>query len=399
MPENGPLRVGIAGGRRGTSFRRACGALPERVQVSAICDRDPAVLEDWRREAPEARPFQRMDDLLAAGSCDAIVLATPLLDHARQASAALDAGLHVLSEVIAATAPDEAWALIEAVRRSGRVYMMAENYCYTRPAMMVRHMVERGLFGQPTYAEGAYVHDTRNLLFTAAGELTWRGEIARDQVGNAYPTHSFGPIAQWLGVAGPEASDRCVELVAFSTPDASRWRYAAERFGTDHPAAIPGFFSLGDSASVLVRTARGAIAYLRRDAASPRPHNMTHYGLQGTAGAYLAPRHRAEEPLVWLTGRSPGSSPGDASWESLWSYAEEFEHPRWRELGQVAAASGHGGGDFLVTLDFLDAVQRGRPPGVDVYDALTWSSVYWLSADSIRRGSVPVPIPSFRGAP
>jgi predicted dehydrogenase len=313
--------------------------------------------------------------------------------------AALDAGLHVLSEVVAATTSDEAWALIEAVRRSGRVYMMAENYCYTRQSMMVRHMADQGLFGQPTYAEGAYVHDTRDLLFTAEGDLTWRGEIARAQVGNAYPTHSFGPTAQWLGVAGPGAADRCVELVAYSTPDASRWRYAAERFGTHHPAAQPGYFRLGDSASVLIRTAAGAVAYVRRDAASPRPHAMTHYQLQGSAGAYLAPRHGAEEPLVWLAGRSPGSSPGDARWEPLWTYAGEFEHPRWRELGRVAAGSGHGGGDFLVALDFLDAVQHGRPPGVDVYDAVTWSSLYWLSADSVNNGGSPVPIPDFRGTP
>ena len=50
----------------------------------------------------------------ASGACDAVVLATPLLDHARQSVSALDAGLHVLSEVIAATTPDEATALIEA---------------------------------------------------------------------------------------------------------------------------------------------------------------------------------------------------------------------------------------------------------------------------------------------
>lgn len=37
--------------------------------------------------------------------------------------------------------------------------MMAENYCYNRPNMMVRHMVERGVFGERTYAEGAYIHE------------------------------------------------------------------------------------------------------------------------------------------------------------------------------------------------------------------------------------------------
>ena len=74
-----------------------------------------------------------------------------------------------------ATTIEDCWALIEAVERTGKTYMMAENYCYTRPNMMVRHLVDTGIFGRRTYAEGAYIHDTRNLLFTPEGELTWRG--------------------------------------------------------------------------------------------------------------------------------------------------------------------------------------------------------------------------------
>ena len=47
--------------------------------------------------------------------------------------------------------------------------MLAENYCYTRPNMLVRHLVEGGVFGRRTYAEGAYIHDTRPLLSPPRG--------------------------------------------------------------------------------------------------------------------------------------------------------------------------------------------------------------------------------------
>ena len=57
--------------------------------------------------------------------------------------------------------------------------------------------------------------------------------------------------------------------------------------------------------------------------------------------------------------------------------------------------AGHGGGDFLVLKDFLDAIQTGAHPPIDVYDAVTWSSIMPLSIQSVAQGSVPVEIPDF----
>jgi predicted dehydrogenase len=390
------IRAAVVGGRRGRGYLRAFGALPEEVQLTAVCDRDRDVLAGWARDFPAVPRFETFEHLLEQDVCDAVFLATPIQLHVAQSLAALRAGKHVLCEVPACTTVEDAWALIEAVERSQRTFMLAENYCYTRPNMLVRHLVEQGLFGRRTYAEGAYIHDTRPLLFTPQGELTWRGEIARDLNGNTYPTHSLGPVAQWLGTTGLHPTDRFVELVCYATPDTARWRYAAERFGPHHPAARPDAFKMGDSASVLLRTAGGAVVYIRRDAASSRPHNMTHYALQGEHASYVSPRHGGEDPLVWIEGRSPGARHGGERWQPLWDLTPEYEHPRWRERGAVAREAGHGGGDFFVVEDFVRAVRTGQPPAVDVYDAVTWSSVFPLSQESVRRGGQPIAIPEFR---
>src|SRR5687767_11102318 len=430
----GVLRAAVGGGIGGGGYRRAFSALSEHVQLTAICDRNVEVLTEWERDHPEVRRFARYEDLLASDACDAVFLATPIQLHFEQSVAALAAGTHVLVEVVAATTLEECWALIEAVEKSGRTYMMAENYCYTRPNMLVRHLVESGLFGRRTYAEGAYIHDTRNLLFTPSGELTWRGQIARDFNGNTYPTHSLGPVAQWLGcsgVSGKAPEDRFVELVCYATPETSRWRYAADRFGKDHPAARPDFFKMGDSSSTLLRTEGGAVVHLRRDAASQRPHNMTHYQLQGERASYLSPRYGGEDPLVWIEGRSPadplarrppldphqrilsprygggdplggieGGSPGGrvgrGQWQALWDYADGVEHRRWKERGAVAREAGHGGGDYFIVEDFVRAAVGGEKPAIDVYDAVTWSSVFPLSFESVERGGQPVDVPDFR---
>src|SRR5206468_12479900 len=163
-------------------------------------------------------------------------------------------------------------------------------------------------------------------------------------------------------------------------------RYVVECYGADHPAAAPGFFRRGDSGCTLLRTERGSVAYVRVDSSSPRPHNMTHCVLQGTEASYLSPRHRGEDPLIWIKGRSPGERIGSEEWEPLWQYSAVYEHPRWRERGAIAREAGHGGRDFFVIEDFVNAVLSGVPPAVDVYDAVIWSSIFPLSMESVRQG-------------
>jgi predicted dehydrogenase len=389
-----PVKLAIVGGHRGASFNKALARLQERVALTAVCDLSEAVLTAWRVEYPGISAFGSYDELLEKADCDAVFICTPLLLHADQAVRALEAGKHVLSEVVAAATLDDCWRLVETVERTGRVYMLAENYCYMRPNMLVRNMADQGVFGEPVYAEGAYIHDCRALLFTPEGRLTWRGEYRHWLNGNSYPTHSLGPVAQWLGVG---RRDRLVSAATWMTPAVAAQAYARELLGSERAGLTAQGWQLGDSATTVIQTERGAVIVLRVDWSSPRPHNMTHYVLQGTQAAYLSARYEQEDPLIWIDGRSPGNSPmGTAQWEALWAHAERYEHPYWRELGGEALRSGHGGGDFFVLKDFCEAVQAGTQPAIDVYDAATWSAIVPLSVESVSRGGAPVAVPNFR---
>ncbi len=388
------LRLGLVGGRRGMSFRKVLELLSDRVCVSVVCDLDEDVLALMGKEFPRAARFSDYEEMLEKGDCEAVLLATPMHLHAAQAVAALRSGRHVLSEVVAATTSEECRALVDAVEETKKVYMLAENYCYSRSNMMILNMVRAGMFGEVYYAEGAYIHDCRTLLFDGEGNPTWRGRLSHESTGNWYPTHSLGPVAQWLGI---NRGDRLATVSAWSTAAFSGARYAAKVFDAGHPAAEREWWCGGDSVVTVLKTLKGAVIVLRLDVLSPRPHNCRHYVLQGDRGAYLSPRHEGEEPLVWIEGRSVADERGTAlQWDSLWKYAEEFEHPEWKEWGSYASGSGHGGGDFLVVKDFVDSVLDGKPPAIDVYDAVTWSCVVPLSAESIRRGGVPLQVPDFR---
>jgi predicted dehydrogenase len=368
-------------------------AFKELVELTAICDSSEAVLTDWKQIHSGIKTFNSYDQLLASESCDAVALATPLPQHASQAVKALKAGKHVMSEISAATTLDECWQLVEAVKNTGLVYMMAENYCYARTPMMVLNMAQMGVFGEITYAEGGYIHDTRDLALTQNGEITWRGELRRLN-GNTYPTHQIGPVAQWLG-AIHGGTDRLVSAASWTTSSKSMRQYAKDRLGLDHPNAKEEMWAGGDSATTVVQTEKGSLIVLRRDSGSPRPHNMFHFELQGTKAIFLSGRHEKEDPLIWIDGQSPGRSPGDAEWELLSAYSDRYEHPRWAQWGKQASQAGHGGGDFFILDDFITAIQNGTRPGIDVYDAVTWSSIMPLSIESAARGGIPLAIPDF----
>lgn len=388
------IKLGIVGAHRGGTFDLVWESLRDRVDIEAVCDIRESALDWWKEKHPDVARYDDYEKMLASNDCDAIFVSTPYPVHAPQAIAAMESGRHVLSEVVAADSIDDCWKLVETVRRTGKTYMFGENYCFMRHNMMVLNMVEQGLFGALTYAEGAYIHDCRSLFFEPDGTPTWRGLLRTRTHGNTYPTHSLGPVAKWLGI---NRTDRLMTAASFETPQVAVQQYARDRFGSDHPAAHADWYTHGDSTTTVLTTERGAVIVIRVDWASVRPHHMTHYVLQGSRGAYESARHGGEHPLVWIAGYSNATDDGLATvWENLDKYADQFDHPLWKKLGETAMKTAHGGGDYFVIREFLDALQEGRQPWIDVVDGVTWSSIVPLSKTSIERGGVPVPVPDFR---
>lgn len=386
------IRCGVIGvGRRGSHLLNLLTQVPA-VVIPAVCDikadrlaRAVELVKQRSGESPDGYGERGPEDyrrLLERKDIDAVVIATPMPDHGPMSVASLQAGKAVLSEVAAAMTVEECWQLLHAVEKTGCFYMLSENVCYFRDIMAISRMVQEGLFGRLTYGECGYVHDCRFLHYEPDGSLSWRGEMARDLIGNTYPTHSLGPMAQWMGI---NRTDRFVSLVAMTTPSLGAHRYAVEKFGPDSAQAKIKFRH-GDSTSVLLKTARGAVVDLRYDTTSSRPHRTTIYHtLQGETGSY-----RSVTNEIWLAKRSEAYK-----WEPFDKYREEFDHPLWREQADAASGSGHGGADYFTVRAFFNALRADQPSPVDVYDAAAWSAVIGLSADSIRRGSQPVPFPNF----
>ncbi|MBH65793.1 MAG: hypothetical protein CL784_04685 [Chloroflexi bacterium] len=411
------IRLAVAGGNRGARFDQILDGLEEQVELVAVCDPSDDVRSEWTAERPQIKAYEKFEEMVEDPGIDAVFIATPMLLHAGQALTALRAGKHVLSEVIAATTLDECYALVETVENTGLTYMMAENYCYRREAMMIKKMCDETVFGELTYAEGAYIHDCRDLMFNADLSRTWRGgaigpnQHTQSSRGNGYPTHSLGPIAQWLGI---NRTDRMIRTTTFVTKSAARQEWALAvlpegHFDTDDVA----WSNFADSSTTLIETEKGRVICLRKDSASPRPHNMALHSLQGTRGAYLSGRFDGEDPVVWLDGVSKGVSPANfryknmarpenytdqehPEWQPLWDLRNQFEHDYWKQFGDEAIQAGHGGGDYFVIYDFVRAVSGEIDPPIDVYDAVTWSSIFPLSMDNVKQNGEPLEVPDFK---
>ena len=177
------------------------GLLPD-VELTAVADYDETLVARVRQDFPSAQGYRSLDELLDA-DLDFVVLATPLPQHAAHAISALDRGLHVLPEVTAAATLDEADALVQAVERNGKQYMMAENCYYWGVVEAAQALREQRQFGAVFYAEAEYTHDVQHLMHDASGRPTWRAE-RMDPI--LYCTHSFGPLLTITGDYPPRSS-------------------------------------------------------------------------------------------------------------------------------------------------------------------------------------------------
>ncbi len=363
------LKIGIAG-VRGLSTVMGFNAI-EDVEITALCDLDESVLNregDNLNIAPNHR-YRVFDDMLES-DIDAVVIATPMQCHVPQAIAALEAGKHVMSEVTAGVTMDELWWLCESVEKYGKTYMMAENYMYMPNVQLVKELARKGMFGECYYAEGMYIHNIDPLFVYPNGKTSWRSFWQCGKRGAFYPTHSLGPVMQWF------PDDHITEISTFS----------------------PGVYNqLGlkqdSGTTTMCRLGSGKLVQLRVDCLSPRPHRMAYYHLQGTKGAFETAAGLGDQDKISFLSDTNVSH--DMRWQPLSDY-NEYLPERYRTATAEQAGAGHGGGDFFIVSDFIDAIRTGSRPAVDVYDACEWTAVGLLSELSVVNNGRTMTVPRFR---
>ena len=355
------IRVGVVGVGRGGSFAKGAGA-QVGMELVALCDTWEERLRPLGKEL-KVSTYTDYDKFLEH-DMDAVILANYFHQHAPFGIKALAAGKHVMSETAACFTLAEGAALVEAVEKSGRTYMFAENYAYIVYVQEMRRLFRQGLIGKFQYGEGEYVHpmspEASNRI--SPGVDHWRNWMPATY----YCTHALSPIMFVTDTMPVKVNG----FVMTRDPDDIRVKQTVKR---------------NDAASCIIcRMDNGAVAKLLQ--VGLRGHGIW-YRFHGSKG--LMENQRSGVTGMLRVRREPfDKDPGEP--------VEKIYLPEYPEHGELAAKSGHGGGDFFMNYHFANAIRTGKPPYLDVYRGVAMSVVGIQAYRSALNDSNTFEIPDFR---
>jgi predicted dehydrogenase len=332
------------------------------MRFQGVFDPVVATMDSFLADQGHGKAYRHFEDVV--DDCDLIILASPQQYHAPQAAMALRAGRHVLSEVPAAVSMEQVQMLLGAARESDALYMIAENYCYFRENLIVAALARSGALGKLYFGEAEYLHEMKSWHRPGGGDPSWRyfWQVGKNAI--TYPTHSLGPLLQWM-------DDRIVALSCIGT---GRWTSPENE--------------MEDTVTLSARTRKGGLIRMRLDLLSNRPEVYNYYSLQGTGGAYESGRGFDDKPRLYLEGVNTHNQ-----WKTLEEAAGDLLPARY---ATPPAGTGHWGSDAWPLLDMLDAIENGVKPPLDIYAALNMTLPGIVSEQSISAGggwmAVPDPL-------
>jgi predicted dehydrogenase len=326
------VRFGVVGvGGMGSHHIGYIDSVPH-AKLTAVCDTHPDRLVKARSKHPDVQAFERYHDLLGSGAVDAVLIATPHYQHPEIAIAAMDRGIHVLSEKPAAVSVTEARRMNEAHVRHPELTFGLMFQMRTSPwAQKLRQLIADGELGEITRITWLVTDWFRTWTYYASGG--WR--------------------ATWKGEGGGVLLNQCPHNL-----DLLHWLFggmmptrvtAVASIGKTHPIEVE------DEVSAILEYASGAIG-----------HFITSTGeAPGTSRLEVAgDRGR----VVAEGGKLKFSRTLQGVGEFCRTSREGFARPETWEI-DVPVRSGHGDGQHkTITTNFVEAIREGKPliaPGED----------------------------------
>jgi predicted dehydrogenase len=154
------------------------------VEVVAVSDLFPDRCEALAKACRCSKTYPSLEELVKDDRIEAVFVATDAPSHARHCLEVLRHGKDVAVAVPAAWGSlEDAHAVFEEVKRSGRKYMMFETSYFHDDLHAMRQIYQAGGFGKIIYSEGEYYHYSDDALPSYKG---WR-------IGGPpqwYPTHA-----------------------------------------------------------------------------------------------------------------------------------------------------------------------------------------------------------------
>lgn len=369
-PSSKKIRIGIVGGRFGSSFHWH--EHPNCI-VEAVSDLVPERRNRLKEVYKCSKSYPSLEEMVKDKNIDAIAVFTEGPNHVKHTIECMKHGKHVISAVPACWGSvAEAELLLETVKKYGLNYMMAETSYYQQHTISARMMYEKGEFGDLYYCESEYQHDGLENLYIVDGKRTWRYGMAPMH----YPTHC---TAHLVSVTG----ERLTEVVC------NGW-------GDDSPYLKDNVYNNPFwNESAHFKTSKGNAfkvnvwwkgAHLGQERASWNGTDMSFYCNNRRSGAALVKKTKE-------LGKD------DAGFVQSKPKLEDYDQPEWWKTDMLPEPlrheSGHHGSHTFITHEFIDALLNERKPTVDIYEALAYTVPGIIAHESALKGGTLLKIPQF----
>ena len=338
------IRVGIAGNGLCSMGSQFSFQNHPNVEVVAVSDLIPARCAALANACGCQKTYASCEEMIKDDNIEAIFVATDAPSHARLSVAALEKGKHVAACVPAVFGSlEDADMLFEAVKKSGRKYMMFETSAFHEEVYANHKRYQGGDLGKIIYSEGEYYHyfgsplggynpKTKNV-----DNDGWRKGLPPQW----YPTHSN---AYYISVTG----GRFTEVSCMGMPSEVPHLQAANN---DYKNPF-------GSEVALFRTSEGGMSRM-----------AVCWDMPGAGGEH---------------GRVYGQKKGGGN-----------IFTQMPPLPPGVAGGGHGGSHGHLMTEFVDAVLRDRNPWVDVAQALNMTVPGIVAHQSALKGGELLKIPQY----
>jgi predicted dehydrogenase len=362
-----PTSIGVVG--LGQFGRHFIGLFRDHplVERVALCDLSAERLAACSNEFGIAQTYSSLD-AICRSDLDALVIITQHWMHFEHVMQALAAGKHVYSAVPPAysTGPDQivdkCGRLVEAVKRSGLIYMLGETTVFRPETVYCRRRAAPGDFGRFVYSEGEYLHDWSHGLLDVY-KNRWGADFGPDKLGDPpmfYPTHSTSGVIEVTGAHMTHVS----------------------AFGYVHP-----YDEVFRPDTIYANPMSNQVAlYRMSDGSTARICEFRRVGHPGREGLRI---YGTEASFEWDVSGARWVTKG--GWEPV-----DVEQARETLPDALASGpDGHGGSHAYLVHEFVDSVANNRLPRTNVWQAVRYMLPGVMAHASALRDGERLEIPDF----
>jgi predicted dehydrogenase len=302
------------------------------VEIVAVSDLIPQRCKGLMEACRCTKSYESLEELVKDPKIEAVFVATDAASHARHCIDVLNHGKHVMSAVPAVLGSiEDAEKLLEAVKKTGLKYQMAETSCYREDCCAMRQIYRAGGFGRLVYSEGEYYHFSLPPMW--------------------YPTHS---TAYYVGVTGKRLTS-----------------VSALGFNAGYPECRPDANKYGNPFTdevALFQTSEGGSSRM-----------LMCKGVQG----YIIETGRVFGEKGWMN---------EMNYQGVMKDLPDLSRPA---IPPAVPAGGHGGSHGPLANEFITAILQDRQPLVNIYEALAMTVPGIVAHQSALKAGEHLKVPQF----